>query len=120
VLDYDSRKIHVFDSLGGKHTQAVASIQKWLDQILTPARHLTPVGHLGAGPKQSNNADCGFWAIANGLAYARHRQPAQPRSSDRLQLWLLISLVELLAKCYMNSYWPVGIASAVQYKLSNA
>jgi Ulp1 protease family, C-terminal catalytic domain len=37
VLDYDSRKIHVFDSLGGKHTQAVASIQKWLDQILTPA-----------------------------------------------------------------------------------
>jgi hypothetical protein len=31
----------------------------------------------------------------------------------------VLSLLELLVKCYMNSYWLAGIASAVQYKLSN-
>jgi Ulp1 family protease len=70
VLDYYSWEIHVFDSLGGKNTQAIASVRGWLDQILTPAQHLTQVDHLGVSPRQFNCADCSFWVIANGLAYA--------------------------------------------------
>lgn len=112
VVSPIGRTIEYFDSLGGSAHSYIHNMAVWLGaelgKLFKEEEWTVPTGILGAGPRQSNNSDCGVFTCTNARMVLLGLDPMEYEGSD-CEIQRTRMVAELLNGGLKGDFEPMGI-----------